>query len=470
MKIHKNFSFILFFILTTVLFTLFLDLQNNTAAFAENFHGNNHSSNSNSNGRYNFDKIAANQKIKYINFYGIELPENKITINGNDIPLRPLLIGLTHEFHINYSLSNVVKGDITLHINKIYLNKALKIIFEAGNLNFSVKNKVLFIGTSSSLKNKFKVYKIKLKNIPASKAISLLTPMMPKGGKVIALPNGNEILAYDLPSNIRQINRIIKNIDVKKRIVRIQAKIVDISNNFTRNLGVSWSMSPYTNNTITTTGTSISGFSTPVALSSGTMNLNIGTSWQNFGLISAQLSMGQQLGYDKIISSPDVTVVSGSTATINSGTTLYYTAYTASSGTGTSSTPTSSTGPTIITQQPVTSTLQTITLGLTLTVTPIIESGGNIILNLTVTNSQPDFGQEVDGFPSATNQSVTTTVSVKNNSTLVLGGILYTEKSRSNNGIPLLSNIPILGYLFSSRQKVVNKEQLMIFISPKLIK
>ncbi|RZD16759.1 MAG: hypothetical protein EVJ46_00515 [Candidatus Acididesulfobacter guangdongensis] len=465
MKIHKNFSFILFFILPAVLFAIFLDLQNNTAAFAKTFHSNNRSSNI----RYNFDKRAISRKIKYINFYGIELPENKITINGNDIPLRPLLIGLTHEFHINYSLSNAVKGDITLHINKIYLNKALKIIFEAGNLNFSVKNKVLFIGTSSSLKNKFKVYKIKLKNIPASKAISLLTPMMPKGGKVIALPNGNEILAYDLPSNIKQINRIIKNIDVKKRIVRIQAKIVDISNNFTRNLGVSWSMSPYANNTITTTGTSISGFSTPVALSSGTMNLNIGTSWQNFGLISAQLSMGQQLGYDKIISSPDVTVVSGSTATINSGTTLYYTAYTASSGTGSSS-PTSSTGTTIITQQPVTSTLQTITLGLTLTVTPIIESGGNIILNLTVTNSQPDFGQEVDGFPSATNQSVTTTVSVKNNSTLVLGGILYTEKSRSNNGIPLLSDIPILGYLFSSRQKVVNKEQLMIFISPKLIK
>ena len=465
MKIHKNYSFILFFTILTILFAIFLDLQNNTAAFAETFHSNNRSSNT----RYNFDKRAINQKTKYINFYGIELPENKITINGNDIPLRPLLIGLTHEFHINYSLSNTVKGDITLHINKIYLNKALKIIFEAGNLNFSVKNKVLFIGTSSSLKNKFKVYKIKLKNIPASKAISLLTPMMPKGGKVIALPNGNEILAYDLPSNIKQINRIIKNIDVKKRIVRIQAKIVDISNNFTRNLGVSWSMSPYANNTITTTGTSISGFSTPVALSSGTMNLNIGTSWQNFGLISAQLSMGQQLGYDKIISSPDVTVVSGSTATINSGTTLYYTAYTASSGTGTSS-PTSSTGTTIITQQPVTSTLQTITLGLTLTVTPIIESGGNIILNLTVTNSQPDFGQEVDGFPSATNQSVTTTVSVKNNSTLVLGGILYTEKSRSNNGIPILSNIPILGYLFSSRQKVVNKEQLMIFISPKLIK
>ncbi len=466
MKIYKNFLFALSFILLIILFAPFLDLHNNTAVFADTFHGNNNSSSYN---RYNFDKRAINQKIKYINFYGIMLPENKITINGNDIPLRPLIIGLTHEFHINYSLSNAVKGDITLHINKIYLNKALKIIFEAGNLNFSVKNKVLFIGTSSSLKNKFKVYKIKLKNIPASKAISLLTPMMPKGGKVIALPNGNEILAYDLPSNIKQINRIIKNIDVKKRIVRIQAKIVDVSNNFTRNLGVSWSISPYANNTITTTGTSISGFSTPVALSSGTMNLNIGTSWQNFGLISAQLSMGQQLGYDKIISSPDVTVVSGSTATINSGTTLYYTAYTASSGTGVSS-PTSSTGTTIITQQPVTSTLQTITLGLTLTVTPIIESGGNIILNLTVTNSQPNFGQEVDGFPSATNQSVTTTVSVKNNSTLVLGGILYTEKSRSNNGIPILSNIPILGYLFSSRQKVVNKEQLMIFISPKLIK
>ncbi len=459
-KTNKNFVTILFLILLLLLLPVILfNLQNNTAAFAGTLN------------KYSFNKTGYyHPNIKYINFYGINLPENKITINGNDIPLRPLIIGLAHEFHINYSLSNDVKGTITLHINKIYLNKALKIIFEAGNLNFSVKNKVLFIGTSSSLKNKFKVYTIKLKNIQSSKAISLLTPIMPKGGKIIAMPNGNEILVYDLSSNIKQVNKIIGNIDIKKRIVRIQAKIVDISNDFTRNLGVSWSISPYTNNTITTTGTSISGFSIPVRLSSGNLNLNIGTSWQNFGLISAQLTMGQQLGYDKIISSPDVSVISGSTATINSGTTLYYTAYTASSGSGTTTAPTSSTGPTIITQQPIISTLQTISLGLTLTVTPIVESRKNILLNLTVTNSQPNFGQVVDGFPSTTNKSVTTTVSVKNNSTLVLGGILYTEKSRSNNGIPFLSNIPILGYLFSSRQKIVDKEQLMIFISPKIIK
>ena len=91
------------------------------------------------------------------------------------------------------------------------------------------------------------------------------------------------------------------------------------------------------------------------------------------------------------------------------------------------------------------------------------------MLNINVTNSQPDFGQEVNGFPSVNNKSVSTTVMVKNNSTLVIGGILYTEKSHSNAGIPILSQIPILGYLFSSRNRQDSKEQLMVFISPKIV-
>ncbi len=407
---------------------------------------------------------------------GIKLPDKKITIEGNDIPLRPLIIGICHEFRLNYVLSSSVNGSATLHIRNIPLPNALLIILRAGNLGYSVNNGILLIGPRSSLKNSYIYYKINLKYIQAKNVLTDLTPVLPTGAKAYASPHGNSIFVYDIPSNIKKIKNIIKKIDVKKRVVLLNARIVDVTDNFVRNLGIAWTFlpNPFSPNNNTTISTS-AGFSGAITSTPGsnTLNLSVGTAWQNFGMLSAQLSLGQQLGWDKVIASPSVSVVSGQAATINSGVTLYYVAYTASGGSS-SSTPSSGTGTasggtTVITQEPVTSSLQTITLGLTLTVTPIVESKNSIMLNINVTNSQPDFGQEVNGFPSVNNKSVSTTVMVKNNSTLVIGGILYTDKSHSNNGIPILSTLPVIGYLFSSRQRSVSKEQLMVFISPKIV-
>ena len=420
--------------------------------------------------------FAFKARIKSAGFVrGIKIPDKKITIEGNDIPLRPLILGICHEFRLNYVLSSSVNGSATLHIRNIPLPDALLIILRAGNLVYSVNNGILFIGPRSSLKNSYVYYKINLKYIQAKNVLTDLTPVLPSGAKAYASPHGNSIFVYDIPSNIKKIKNIIRKIDVKKRVVLLNARIVDVTDNFVRNLGIAWSFSPNNNNTIISTSTFPTGFSgaTTSTAGSNTLNLSVGTAWQNFGILSAQLSLGQQLGWDKVIASPSVSVISGQPATINSGVTLYYVAYTASGG-ASSSTPSSGTGTpsggtTVITQEPVTSSLQTITLGLTLTVTPIVESKNSIMLNINVTNSQPDFGQEVNGFPSVNNKSVSTTVMVKNNSTLVIGGILYTDKSHSNNGVPILSTLPVIGYLFSSRQRSVSKEQLMVFISPKIV-
>ncbi|MCL4428964.1 MAG: hypothetical protein M1276_08280, partial [Deltaproteobacteria bacterium] len=360
---------------------------------------------------------------------GIRLPNKRITIEGNDIPLRPLIIGICHEFRLNYVLSSSVNGSATLHIRSIPLPEALSIIFRAGNLGYSVSNGILFIGPRSSLKNSYIYYKINLKYIQAKNLLADLTPILPAGAKAYASPHGNSVFVYDIPSNIKKIKNIIKKIDVKKRVVLLNARIVDVTDNFVRNLGIAWSFSPNNNNAIISTSTFPTGFSGAISQPppQNTLNLSVGTAWQNFGILSAQLSLGQQLGWDKVIASPSVSVISGQPATINSGVTLYYVAYTASGG-ASSSTPSStpSSGTTVITQEPVTSSLQTITLGLTLTVTPIVESKNSIMLNINVTNSQPNFGQVVNGFPSVDNKSVSTTVLVKNNSTLVIGGILYT--------------------------------------------
>ena len=460
--IFKSRNRIIFYIspllLILILFFIFSGRCENARAFKARISG------ASSSGSSGFGSIG-----------GIKMPDQKITIEGNDIPLRPLIIGICHEFRLNYVLSSSVNGSATLHIRNIPLPNALLIILRAGNLGYSVNKGILIIGPRSSLKNSYIYYKINLKYIQAKNVLTDLTPVLPEGAKAYASPHGNSIFVYDIPSNIKKIKNIIRKIDVKKRVVLLNARIVDVTDNFVRNLGILWNINPntiYSSTTATNVSSSFSGVTYPNS-GANTLIVNLARDYFNFGTISAQLSLGQNLGWDKIIASPSVSVISGQSATINSGVTLYYVAYTASGG-ASSSTPSSGTGTpsggtTVITQEPVTSSLQTITLGLTLTVTPIVESKNSIMLNINVTNSQPDFGQEVNGFPSVNNKSVSTTVMVKNNSTLVIGGILYTEKSHSNAGIPILSQIPILGYLFSSRNRQDSKEQLMVFISPKIV-
>jgi type IV pilus assembly protein PilQ len=345
-------------------------------------------------------------------------------------------------------------------------------------LGYSVSNGILFIGPRSSLTNSYVDYRINLKYIQAKNVLPVLTPILPTGAKAYASPHGNSILVYDIPSNITKIRKIIKSMDVKKRVVLLNAKIVDVSDSFNRKIGIAWTFSPNAGSTLipnssypntTSYATNFTGLTN---LQSGQNYLNVGVlaPWQNFGDISAQISLGQQLGWDKVVDSPSVAVISGQPATINSSILMYYVAYTAAgAGSTTTPSPSGTGGTTVIAQEPVTSTLQTITIGITLAVTPIVESKNNILLKVTLTYSSPSTAQGINGFPAVNNKSVTTVVLVKNNSTLVIGGILSMEKSHNNNGIPILSQIPVLGYLFSSHQRSVSKEQLMVFISPKIV-
>ena len=414
----------------------------------------------------------------------IKLPNDKITVEGNNIPIRPLIIGICHAFHLNYVLSGSVNGTVTLHIKKIPLPEALSIILKAGNLGYSESNGIIFIGQRSSLADNYIDYRISLKYIQAKDVLPVLTPILPVGAKAYASPHGNSLLVYDIPSNIDKIKQIIKNLDVKKRVVLLNVKLVDITDSFSRNVGINWSFLGNADSAIlpnagnpSLSSNFATDFTAATDLKSGDNYLNLGVlaPWQNFGNISAQLSLGQQLGWDKIIESPSVTVLSGQQASVNSSVLEYYVAYTTSGGTtassGSSSSPSGAAtgGTTVIAQEPVTSTLQTITIGITLTVTPIVESNDDILLNVNVTYSFPSASAGIGGFPAVNNKSVSTVVEVKSDSTLVIGGLLSTQKSRGNDGIPILSEIPVLGYLFGYHTKSVDTEQLVVFISPKIL-
>ncbi len=138
--IFKSRNRIIFYIspllLILILFFIFSGRCENARAFKARISG------ASSSGSSGFGSIG-----------GIKMPDQKITIEGNDIPLRPLIIGICHEFRLNYVLSSSVNGSATLHIRNIPLPNALLIILRAGNLGYSVNKGILIIGPRSSLKN-----------------------------------------------------------------------------------------------------------------------------------------------------------------------------------------------------------------------------------------------------------------------------------------------------------------------------
>jgi type IV pilus assembly protein PilQ len=189
----------------------------------------------------------------------------------------------------------------------------------------------------------------------------------------------------------------------------------------------------------------------------------LGSLLNNKLLLDIQLSAAESRGELKIVARPRIATVNNKSASIHSGTTIRVkltqglTISSGGSGSGGSSSGSSS-------------GVQEIKTGIDLTVTPQISSDDFIHLNINTNKSDPNFSQQVDGIPSITEKSAQTNVIVKDGETVVIGGLYKTMKSEQNDSVPFLSDIPVLGYLFQNKTKELQDEELLVFITPKIIR
>ena len=196
--------------------------------------------------------------------------------------------------------------------------------------------------------------------------------------------------------------------------------------------------------------------------------------------IDAQISAGESNNTAQVLARPSIVTMNNQPATIQSGTQFYVRtagSVTIASGTSTSAGATSSPGgdPTAAagTATPsgasTGSNLQQITTGITLIVTPHITPDNKISLTINVVSSQVGADKVAD-IPTIANNSATTTVLLENGATTVIGGLVQINKKKSRNGVPWLSNIPIIGALFGSTSRSKDDRELLIFITPTVIK
>jgi type IV pilus assembly protein PilQ len=433
-----------------------------------------------------------------------EYTGERLTLNFQDIDVRSVLQLLADTSGQNIVVSDSVTGNLTLRLQNVPWDQALDIVLRTKGLDKRRHDNVIIIGPTEELASREKA------ELAAHKEVQELSPthtefMQVNYAKVADLaklikttnakdsmlsPRGslsidertNTLLVQDTSEKLADIRRLVQTLDVPVRQVLIEARIVIVSDTFERDLGVRFGITSahqvngtglfaVTGNGVgadTLTGSAANNVAAgkpvfpvtsptldnrymvnlPAANTAGTIGIGL---LNGSTLVDLELSAAQNEGKSETISSPRVITANQKQAEIKQGVEIPY-QESASSGA---------------------TTTQFKNAVLSLKVTPLITPDNRVILDLDV--SDDSVGQQVTSatggsVPSIDTREIITQVLVNDGQTVVLGGILDTTKTKTANKVPFLGDIPILGYLFKSTTDIDKKTELLIFITPKILR
>jgi type IV pilus assembly protein PilQ len=433
-----------------------------------------------------------------------EYTGERLTLNFQDIDVRSVLQLLADTSGQNIVVSDSVTGNLTLRLQNVPWDQALDIVLRTKGLDKRRQDNVIIIGPTEELASREKA------ELAAHKEVQELSPtrtefMQVNYAKVIDLAKlikstnakdsmlssrgslsiderTNTLLVQDTADKLADIRRLVQTLDVPVKQVLIEARIVIVSDTFERDLGARFGVTSAQKNgsngllSVTGTGTGAdtmtqsaisnlasTGRVTPVTtpslanryqvnLPAANTNGSIGVSLLGGSyIVDLELSAAQNEGKSETISSPRIITANQKQATIMQGVEIPY-QESASSGA---------------------TTTQFKNAVLSLKVTPLITPDNRVVLDLDV--SDDSVGAQVTSatggsVPSIDTRQIVTQVLVNDGQTVVLGGILDTTKTKSANKVPWLGDIPVLGNLFKSTTNINNKTELLIFITPKILR
>jgi type IV pilus assembly protein PilQ len=428
----------------------------------------------------------------------------RLTLNFQDIDVRPLLQLLADTSGQNIVVSDSVKGRVTLRLQNVPWDQALDIVLRTKGLDMRRKDNVILVAPQAELAAQEKA------ELEAKKDIQELAPLRTEfltvnyakaseiarlvksagGGSLLSTRGNvtvdertNTLLVQDTAENLSAVRTMVATLDIPVRQVLIESRIVIVADDFSRDLGVRagftrvsddladlFAVSGSAQSTDTIMGSALDNLAStgqpfpvevpfgnfdrynvnmPVASPAGRIALSI-LDFDDF-LIDLELSAAQNEGRGEIKSTPRVITANQREAIIEQGVEIPY-QESASSGA---------------------TTTQFKKAVLSLKVTPQITPDDRVILDLTVTKDS--VGQLVPsatgGFvPSIDTRNIQTQVLVRDGQTVVLGGIMETERRESVKKVPGLGDVPIVGNLFKSKGRINNRDELLIFVTPKILR
>lgn len=427
-----------------------------------------------------------------------------LSLNFQDIEVRAVLQILADFTGQNVVVSDSVKGNLTLRLQNVPWDQALDIILRTKGLTMRQSGNVMYIAPTEEVAAREKL------ELEARKTVEELVPLrteliqvnyakakdladllkqsqgeatsslMSSRGQVSVDERTNTLLVQDTPDKLSEIRNLVTRLDVPVRQVLIESRIVIATDSFSKELGIRWGFSGVRERDggiITTTG-SLAGtdgivnnaiqniqntgqpFPVTVPNLTDRLGVNLGTEKNPFGrialallgkdyLVDLELSALQAEGQGEILSNPRVITADRAEASIKQGFEVPYV------------TPATANNP---------ATVQFKEALLSLQVTPQITPDGNIIMDLKINRDDPDFANTVEGNPALNRREIISQVLVGNGQTIVLGGVFERNSNNRVDKVPLLGDLPGIGRLFQRRINADDKRELLIFVTPQIIK
>jgi len=444
----------------------------------------------------------------------------RVSINYQNGDVRALLRLMAEELNLNAVISETVTGTTTLVLKDVPADQVIDIIFQQKGLDMRKKGNIILIAPRDEIATREKLdfeskqqiseleplkleqYQLNyqkaadvarlLAGLPLTGAGAAPAPaagvnvaaqrILSKRGSAVADPQSNIIFINDIPSKLEEIRTFIRSIDTAARQVLIEARVVEAQDNFKREIGVKLGLINSKSSEILGSGANIAGgkmtpavtttsggvtTTTPATLLQNSMvgvNLPVPSTGGALAfslfnssitrILNVELAALESDGIGKIISSPRVITANNVKAKIEDGTEVpYITAQTSSGAT--------------------TYTVAFKPAKLSLEVTPQITPEGTVRMNLIVKKEEPDWTRavSVNGFlnPPIKSSIVETNVVVENGGTVVIGGVFITDTQNTVDKVPLLGDIPFLGWLFKYKNETGKRRELLVFITPRVI-
>jgi type IV pilus secretin PilQ/predicted competence protein len=420
-------------------------------------------------------------------------PEKKytgdpISVNLKDVDLKDFF-RLIHEISgLNVVLDPSVRGNVTLVLDEVPWDQGLDIVLRNNGLTKEIDGNVLRIATQDTLRREadqrrdlLKAQTDSIEMVTVTRTLSYaqantltntLKRFLTPRGDIIADIRSNTLIIRDIPSSIPKIDNLLRQIDRKSQQVEIDARVVQTSRTFAREIGTEFGFSAPTGQTGNTAFGGLTGLSTflspvihsvttPFATGSGTssqipLNTNLGATAPSSGFtFSTQghnyavdfiLSLMESRGVGKILSEPKGITQNNEKLTVKQGQQVPI-------------------------QTNINNTISTqyVDAVLELNVTPQITAEGTVFLDVTVQNTQIDKAISILGQPGLDTESTQTKVVVNDGGTVVIGGVVVTNQNTTIDQVPLLGSVPLIGNLFKHTSISVSTQELMFFVTPRIL-
>ncbi len=396
---------------------------------------------------------------------------------------------ISHVSRLNIVSGDDVAGTVTVRMEDVPWDQALAAVLQAKGLGSQRFGNIVRVAPIETIKAEqqsaleakraqeeltdLSLLVVPLDFASAPGVETQVRSLVSQRGTVEIDKRGNQLIVKETETRLAQIRELIRHLDKQTPQVLIEARVVEANSSYTRSLGIQWGGEVdastntgystglfFPNNVGASGGMSRAGDGSPVFYSPNQDNLMVdlgpdgSTGAMSFHLgsipglidLDARLAAMESDGFGKVISSPRVTTVDNTAATVLQGQKIPFMS-TSAGGTQ----------------------VKYINAALDLTVTPHITTNNKVKLAVAVKNDRADFSVLVQGQPAIAIKQVETELMVQDGDTTVIGGVFATEESGNKKMVPGFSKIPLLGFLFKNSTRNVSRNELLVFITPRIV-